>query len=73
MAGDTSTGVCGLKISPAQREYYSYTGISEELERRGIPSMPRPDFTRPPRTTGAMEADSNKKKETSPNSALFRK
>lgn len=72
MAGDTSTGASGLRISPAEREYYSYTGISEELERRGIHSMPRPDFTRPPRTTGAIEADS-KNKETSPNSTLFRK
>jgi hypothetical protein len=33
----------GLKITPAQREYYRYTGASAELERRGAGSS-RPEL-----------------------------
>lgn len=28
----------GVKITPAQREYYRYTGISAEVEKRGLGS-----------------------------------
>jgi hypothetical protein len=31
-----STGKIGMKITGAQREYFRYTGISAELERRGM-------------------------------------
>jgi hypothetical protein len=27
---------CGLKITPALREYYRYTGISAEVEKHGV-------------------------------------
>jgi hypothetical protein len=27
---------CGLKITPALREYYRYTGISAEVEQHGL-------------------------------------
>jgi hypothetical protein len=30
-----TVGEIGLKISAAQREYFRYTGVSAELERRG--------------------------------------
>jgi hypothetical protein len=30
-----SVGQFGMKITPAQREYYRYTGPSAELERQG--------------------------------------
>ena len=30
-----AVGEIGLKITPAQREYFRYTGVSAELERRG--------------------------------------
>jgi hypothetical protein len=33
-----SVGKIGMKITPAQREYYRYTGPSAELERRGAGS-----------------------------------
>jgi hypothetical protein len=29
----------GLKITPALREYYRYTGISAEVEKHGIPHV----------------------------------
>jgi len=35
-------GEIGLKITPAQREYFRYTGASAELERRGAGSS-RPE------------------------------
>lgn len=35
----------GLKISSAQREYYRYTGISADIERRGAGKNSL-DFTR---------------------------
>jgi hypothetical protein len=31
-----TTAEIGLKIPPAQREFYRYTGISAEMERRGL-------------------------------------
>jgi hypothetical protein len=31
-----STGEIGLKISAAQREYFRYTGVSAEVEERGM-------------------------------------
>jgi len=34
MAGN-STQTFGVKITAAQREYYRYTGVSEDVERRG--------------------------------------
>ena len=42
-----STSEIGLKITAATREYYRYTGISAELERRGAspgPSLPPTDI-----------------------------
>jgi len=33
---------CGLKITPALREYYRYTDVSAEVERQGLGSN-RPD------------------------------
>lgn len=33
----------GMKITAAQREYYRYTGISEDVERRGMGSS-RPEL-----------------------------
>ena len=30
-----SVGEIGMKITQAQREYFRYTGVSAELERRG--------------------------------------
>lgn len=37
--------IIGLKITLAQREYYRYTGVSAEAERRGVGTNSR-DFTR---------------------------
>jgi hypothetical protein len=34
----------GLKISPAQREYYRYTGVSAEIERHGVGTS-RPELS----------------------------
>ncbi len=31
-----SAAEIGLKITPAQREYFRYTGVSAEPERRGM-------------------------------------
>jgi len=31
-----STGEMGMKITAATREYFSYTGVSAEVERRGM-------------------------------------
>ena len=39
----------GLKITSAQRAYYRYTGVSAEVQRHGLRSVPRQDFTRLPR------------------------
>lgn len=61
MAGYDSMRAYGLKISLAQREYYRYTGVSAELERKGIHSSPRPDFTRLPRTTAVIKEESKTK------------
>jgi hypothetical protein len=38
-----STGEIGLKISSAQREYFRYTSVSADLERRGAGSS-RPEL-----------------------------
>jgi hypothetical protein len=38
-----SAGEIGLKITAAQREYFRYTGVSAELERRGLGSS-RPEL-----------------------------
>jgi hypothetical protein len=38
-----SVGEIGLKITPAQCEYFRYTGASAELERRGAGTS-RPDL-----------------------------
>jgi hypothetical protein len=38
----------GIKITAAQREYYRYTGVSEEVERRGRGSNSH-DFTHAPK------------------------
>jgi hypothetical protein len=35
----------GLKITSAEREYYRYTGVSAEAERRGV-GKNSPDFSR---------------------------
>jgi len=37
-----SVAEIGLKVTAAQREYYRYTGVSAELERRGAGSS-RPE------------------------------
>lgn len=58
MANHGSTGAYGLKISPEQGEYQCYTVVSEEQERQGIHSSPRPDFTRLPRTTAVIKDES---------------
>jgi hypothetical protein len=47
----------GLKITSAQREYYRYTGVSAEVQRRNIQYMPRPDFARLPRREQLEEED----------------
>jgi hypothetical protein len=47
----------GLKISPAQREYYRYSEASAELQQRGVHSLPRPDFSRGPRTVDVRESE----------------
>ncbi len=31
-----SAGEIGMKITAAQREYFRYTGVSAEMERRGM-------------------------------------
>lgn len=31
-----STGEIGMKITTAQREYFRYTGVAAEVERRGM-------------------------------------
>jgi len=54
----SSTQPFGLKVTSAQREYYRYTGISAEFGRYGVHSLPRPDFSRLPRTTRDREEDS---------------
>jgi hypothetical protein len=61
MAGDRSARVSGLKVSLAQREYYRYTAVSAQFERQGIRSLPRPDFTRLPRTTAVTKDESKTK------------
>lgn len=33
-----SAGLIGMKITAAAREYFRYTGLSAELERRGLGS-----------------------------------
>ena len=38
-----SAGEIGLKITAATREYYRYTGVSAEMERRGMGSS-RPEL-----------------------------
>lgn len=38
-----SVAEIGMKISACQREYYRYTGVSAELERRGAGSS-RPEL-----------------------------
>ena len=43
-----STRQFGMKITAAQREYYRYTGVSADVERRGRGSNSH-DFTRLPR------------------------
>ena len=48
LATTNSVTEFGLKITPAEREYYRYTGHSEEVERHGIHDLPRPDFSRLP-------------------------
>ena len=47
----------GLKITSAQREYYRYTGVSAEVQQRGIQYIPRPDFARLPRREQFEEED----------------
>ena len=42
---DNSVQTFGMKITAAQREYYRYTGVSEDVERRGRGSNSH-DFTR---------------------------
>ena len=42
-----SVSEIGMKITAAQREYYRYTGVSAELERRGAGnSRPEPAWVR---------------------------
>ena len=48
-------------VSLGQREYCRYTEISADFERQGIHSIPRPDFTRLPRTTTVTEGESKTK------------
>jgi hypothetical protein len=36
----------GMKISRAQREYYRYTGVSAEAERKGTNFSKERDFSR---------------------------
>lgn len=36
----------GVKITAAQREYYRYTNVSAEVQRRGLRGPSRPDFSR---------------------------
>jgi hypothetical protein len=38
----------GLKITPALREYYRYTGVSAELEKRGLAHSDDKRFPLPP-------------------------
>lgn len=45
----------GLKITPAQREYYRYTGPSADVERRGAGSS-RPEQARIRRANTPKEA-----------------
>ncbi len=42
--GTNFTHEFGLKISPAQREYYRYTGVSAEIERHGVGTS-RPELS----------------------------
>jgi hypothetical protein len=51
-----STGEIGLKIPSAQREYYRYTGVSAEFERRGAGSS-RPELAWVRRQTQEKEQD----------------
>jgi hypothetical protein len=42
----------GMKITNAQREYYRYTGVSADIERRGRGSNVH-DFTRLPNASNS--------------------
>lgn len=46
LEGMVLTRDIGMKISPALREYYRYTGVSAEAERRGIDFSKDRDFSR---------------------------
>jgi hypothetical protein len=57
-----SVAEIGMKISACQREYYRYTGVSAELERRGAGSS-RPEL--------AWARTSEKKEEEEEQSSEF--
>jgi hypothetical protein len=42
----------GLKITPALREYYRYTGISAQVEKHGFPHRDQSQPTTPPEAPG---------------------